>query len=98
YGDPDNVPTSMQQLAEHSLRVLESSPPGSDLQLSWAHAFIGAARSSDHYSLMRALLDGTRAVPGLKVDTDLRWAIVVALAGAGADDGLIDAELVRDPT
>jgi len=98
YGDPDNVPAGMQQLAEHSLRVLEASPPGSDMQLSWAHAFIGAARSKDHFSVLRALLDGSKVIPGLKVDTDVRWAIVLGLAGSGADDGLIDQELVRDPT
>ena len=47
---------------------------------------------------MRGLLDGIKVFTGLTVDTDLRWAIVNALAGVGADDGLIDAELKRDPT
>lgn len=98
YGDPDNVAAAMRQLAEHALRALETAAPASDLQLSWAHAFIGAASSNEHYSLLRALIEGTKVFPGLTVDTDLRWAIVMELAGAGADDGLIDAELVRDPT
>src|SRR5207237_10475054 len=35
---------------------------------------------------------------GVKVESDLRWSIVNALAGVGQDDGLIDAELKRDPT
>ena len=47
---------------------------------------------------MRGLLDGIKVFTGLKVDTDLRWALVGALAGVGADDGWIDAELKRDPT
>ena len=47
---------------------------------------------------MRGLLDGIKVFTGLKVDTDLRWSIVNALAGVGQDDGLIDAELKRDPT
>src|SRR6266550_1987070 len=98
YGDPTNADSALQILAEHALRALDGSPPGSDLQLSWAHAFIAAARSPEHLSVVRGLLDGIKVFTGLKVDTDLRWAIVGALAGVGADDGLIDAELKRDPT
>ena len=98
YGDPQHAPDAAQQLAEHALRALDEAPAGSDLQLSWAHAFIGAARSNEHLSIVRGLLDGIKVFTGLKVDTDVRWAIVGALAGAGADDGLIEAELQRDPT
>jgi aminopeptidase N len=45
-----------------------------------------------------------RGLPGLDVDTDLRWRIVAALARSGVvdDDGpqtpFIDAEAQRDPT
>ena len=98
YGDPTNADSALQILAEHALRALDGAPPGSDLQLSWAHAFIAAARSPEHLSVVRGLLDGIKVFTGLKVDTDLRWALVGALAGVGADDGLIDAELKRDPT
>jgi aminopeptidase N len=98
YGDPANAEAAMQRLADHGLRALDAAAPGSDFQLAWAHAFIGAARSPEHLSIIRGLLDGIKVFTGLKVDTDLRWAIVGALAGVGADDGLIDAELKRDPT
>ncbi|TMD43094.1 MAG: aminopeptidase N [Chloroflexi bacterium] len=98
YGDPANARASLEMLAQHSLRTLDAAAPGSDFQLAWAHAFIGAARSPEHLSIVRGLLDGIKVFTGLKVDTDLRWAIVGALAGVGADDGLIDAELKRDPT
>src|SRR5947208_356169 len=77
---------------------LAEAPAGSDLQLAWAHAFISAARTPDHLSVVRGLLDGIKVFTGLKVDTDLRWSIVNALAGVGQDDGLIDAELKRDPS
>src|SRR5205814_755576 len=86
YGDPTNADSALQILAEHALRALDGAPPGSDLQLSWAHAFIGAARSPEHLSVVRGLLDGIKVFTGLKVDTDLRWALVGALAGVGADD------------
>ena len=98
YGDPANAEPALRVLAEHTLRALDSAAPASDVQLTWAHAFISAARSPEHLSIVRGLLDGIKVFTGLKVDTDLRWAIVGALAGVGADDGLIDAELKRDPT
>src|SRR5207237_1048615 len=59
---------------------------------------LSAARTPEHLSFVRGLLDGIKVFTGLKVDTDLRWSIVNALAGVGQDDGLIDAELKRDPT
>src|SRR6267143_235595 len=98
YGDPTNAETALKFLSDHALSALDGAPAGSDLQLTWAHAFISAARSPEHLSVIRGLLDGIKVFTGLKVDTDLRWSIVSALAGVGADDGLIDAELKRDPT
>ena len=98
YGDPANQDIALKTLADHSFRALDDAPAGSDFQLAWAHAFISAARTTDHLSVVRGLLDGIKVFTGLKVDTDLRWSIVNALAGVGQDDGLIDAELKRDPT
>ena len=99
YGDPDNVPQADQALAEHALRTLDGAAPGSDVQLTWAHAFIGAARSEEHLAVLSGVLDGIRVFPGLTVDTDLRWSIVMALASAdAANEPLIEAELTRDPT
>jgi aminopeptidase N len=98
YGDPANAQALLKTLADHALRALDRAPAGSDLQLAWAHAFISAARSDEHLSVVRGLLDGIKVFTGLKVDTDLRWGIVGALAGVGAGDSLIDAELERDPT
>ena len=98
YGDPANQDGGLETLADHSFRSLDEAPAGSDFQLAWAHTFINAARSPEHLSVVRGLLDGIKVFTGLKVDTDLRWAIVNACAGVGQDDGLIDAELKRDPT
>ena len=58
------------------------------------------ADSREDLAFARGLLDGSVEVPGLKVDTDLRWQIVGTLAASGVHDGqaLIAAELERDPT
>ncbi|MDQ6884535.1 MAG: aminopeptidase N [Candidatus Dormibacteraeota bacterium] len=99
YGDPGNVAAAEQAFAEHALRTLDAAEAGSDFQLSWAHAFIGAARSEEHLAVLAGILDGIKVFPGLAVDTDLRWSIVMALASAdAANEPLIAAELKRDPT
>ncbi len=98
YGDPANQEAALEILADYALKALDDAQPSSDFQLAWAHAFISAARSREHLSVVRGLLDGIKVFTGLKVDTDLRWSIVNALAGVGADEELIDAELKRDPT
>ncbi|MDQ3897536.1 MAG: ERAP1-like C-terminal domain-containing protein, partial [Actinomycetota bacterium] len=71
-----------------------------DRQLIWARHFLSVADSAEDLAYIRALLDGTEEVPGLAVDTDLRWQMVMTLASVGADDegALIEVELQRDPT
>jgi aminopeptidase N len=99
YGDPANRTAALEELASTAEREARSAEAGSDHQLAWARAFIGAAESGPHVALARGLLDGTEELKGLAVDTDLRWHIVTSLAAAGAADaGLIDAELERDLT
>src|SRR5256885_14635714 len=66
YGDPANQDSALETLADHSFRVLDDAPPGSDFQLAWAHAFISAARTPEHPSVVRRLLDGIKALTGLK--------------------------------
>ena len=99
YGDPSNVKEARQTLAEYALKALDGAAPGGDFQLAWAHCFIGAARSEEHLAVLSGVLDGIKIFQGLKVDTDLRWSIVSALAGLGAGPAdVIEAELKRDPT
>jgi aminopeptidase N len=100
YGDPGRRSTARADLAAAARTGLDAAEPGTDRQLIWARHFLSVADSADDLAYARALLDGSVEVPGLAVDTDLRWQIVMALASVGADDdgALIDAELDRDPT
>ena len=99
YGDPANRDAARLKLATRALAALKEAEPGSDLQLLWARAFIANARTDEHVATVKGLLDGSATVPGLAVDTDLRWLIVQSLAGLGVvDGGEIEAELERDPT
>jgi aminopeptidase N len=80
-------------------RLLEEADPGSDHQLTFVRAYAGAAHSDEGLDELERLLDGSLAIEGLTVDTDLRWSILTGLAKAGrADEEQIAAELRRDNT
>ena len=100
YGDPANRAAAHASLAAVARAELGAAAPGSDRQLIWARHLFSVGEAPDDLAYARALLDGTEEVPGLAVDTDLRWQMVMALAAEGADDdgALIEAELERDPT
>jgi aminopeptidase N len=99
YADPAWAPEGWVQFADLAATGMRGAAPGSDFQLAWARAFAAAARTPEQLRLLRALLDGSQVVPGLEVDTELRWGFLqglVALGGAGDSD--IDLELERDNT
>jgi aminopeptidase N len=98
-GDPAWVPAGKEQLAAAAMRLLRAAEPGSDHQLAWAVLLGSTARSAEQLDLVAGLLDGTADVPGLAVDTELRWTLLGRLAATGrAGDAEIDAELERDST
>ncbi|WP_241384128.1 aminopeptidase N [Rhodococcus sp. CH91] len=99
HGRPD--------FANRLLELARESEPGSDHQLAFVNALTTAHLSPWHTEVLEELLGadpGTVGLPGLVVDTDLRWRIVQALAAAGEVDAdgvqspFIDAEAERDPT
>jgi aminopeptidase N len=98
-GDPRWVPVGKQQLADAALPLLRAAEPGSDRQLAWAQLLGWTAVSAEQLDLLAGLLNGDAEVPGLVVDTELRWALLRRLASTGrAGDAQIDAELERDHT
>ena len=80
--------------------LLMAAEPGSDHQLTFARAYAAAAALRAGTSpTSQGLLDGSLVIDGLDIDTDLRWALVIGLARAGAaDEARIDEELERDHT
>ncbi|HEY0487680.1 MAG TPA: aminopeptidase N [Mycobacteriales bacterium] len=99
YVDPSWAPEGWTLLADTALSTLEAGEPGSDAQLQWSRAFADAARTPGHLARVAGILDGSVTVPGLAVDTDLRWYLLQALAAGGAaDEPEIAAELARDNT
>jgi aminopeptidase N len=99
YGDPEWAPTGRTALANAAYDALQTAEPGSDLQLAWARALGAVTIVPEHLDLLQGLLDGSKEVPGLSVDAELRWHLLYRLVVLGrAGDDAIDAELERDPT
>ncbi|MFE9254631.1 aminopeptidase N [Streptomyces sp. NPDC006879] len=99
YADPSWRETGLATWTEATRTHLSNAAPGSDHQLAWARAFAAAARTDEQLDFLAALLDGSRAIEGLAVDTELRWAFLERLAATGrADEQAITAELERDRT
>ena len=99
YAAIGNRDSYNDRLAEAMLEAAQSAQAGSDHQLAYTRAFVGAARTDEHLATVAALLEGSTTWPGLEVDTDLRWFLLHRLVVAGRlGDEAIDAELAGDDT
>jgi aminopeptidase N len=108
YADPAwACANGWPSFADRLLDLARESHPGSDHQLAFVNALCTSVLQLNHVAVLATLLDNEPAevnLPGLEIDTDLRWRIVTALAASGDIDGdgiespFIDAEAQRDPT
>jgi aminopeptidase N len=74
---------------------VRTAPAGSDVQLTWAKAWVAA---STDVPALTGLLEG-KAPPGVTVDTELRWHVVRRLAVRGPLSAAdVAQELARDAT
>ncbi len=108
YVDPDWARSQgWPAFADRLLELARGAQAGSDHQLAFVNALCSSVLSTRHVEVLADLLDhhpDDLGLPGLSIDTDLRWRIVTALAAAGDIDAdgpetpFIDAEVQRDPT
>ncbi len=82
------------------LRELAGSAlPGSDAQLQLVSAFAGYAHRNEDVVWVRGLLEGSAALDGLAIDTEMRWTLLTSLTTAGhAAESEIEHELQQDDT
>jgi len=99
YADPSWRAAGLAQLATGLRSLMLEAEPGSDRQLAFARAFVSVAISADDLDLLAGLLSGEQTVPGLVVDTELRWHLLGRLVSRGAaGEAAIEAEHERDRT
>jgi aminopeptidase N len=99
YAAPEHVEGYRRRLSAAVHAALLAAEPGSDHQLAYARALIATAGTDEELTLLAGLVEGTAEVPGLRIDTDLRWSILGRLVATGrAGEEAIEAELARDDT
>ena len=99
YAAADNRAGYLTRYADRMRELAVAADPGSDRQLAFARAFVGAASSATDLDTVAELLDGSLVWDGLAVDTDLRWSMLHRLVTTGVrDEDAITAELDRDDT
>ncbi|MGX1857836.1 aminopeptidase N [Dietzia sp. NPDC055340] len=103
YADPDwAAATGWKTFSRAMLEAARAAEPGSDHQLAFLTALCACPIGADQCRALETLLDAgadEAGLPGLVVDTDLRWTALTALVAAGAEDSeRIDAELAADDT
>jgi aminopeptidase N len=99
FGDPANRSTVREAVATTAWETLSAAEPGADHQLTWMRAYIAAVDGEPGLERLEHLLDGGETVPGLGIDTDLRWMIVARLAGSARNAAArIDVQLAADDT
>ena len=97
YSAPTKRDSARLKVGNAYEQMVKAAAAGSDHQLQYARNFTSFASSAEHNDLIKELLDGK--LSGLKVDADLRWTFVIALAERGLmDKGALAAELLKDNT
>ena len=99
FADPAWAAEGRSRFADAAIDAARSAAPGSDHQLAWVHAVIGAATSGEQVAFLSGLLDESQPLEGLVLDTDLRWALLQALVARGVKGSEdIDTESAQDAT
>lgn len=99
YVDPQTRDAARNRVADGLWSLAQQAEAGSDSQLQFVTAFASAASTPQHAEVVRALRTGETALPGLEIDADLSWTLLVSLAASGAVSAAdIDAALAADNT
>jgi aminopeptidase N len=100
YADPDWALGARARFGDLAIANARAAAPGSDHQLAWVHALLNAGAGGDEQlDFVAGLLSGEQQLPGLAVDTELRWLLLRVLVGAGrAGEDEIAAAAAEDPS
>ncbi|WP_028938594.1 aminopeptidase N [Pseudonocardia spinosispora] len=91
--------TGWPQFSSALLDIARGAEAGSDAQLVAVNALTSGVLDAATLDVLAGWLAGTDSLPGLVVDTDLRWRLLLALVAHGrAGEAEIAAEHERDRT
>ncbi len=99
YVAPNRRAETIEHVGDQLWVLAQQAEAGSDSQFQFVKFFANLASTPAHVTVLQGLLDGSSSLPGLEIDTDLRWELLEGLVLNGAA-GLaeIDAALAKDNT
>jgi len=99
YVEPSTRAATIAQVGDSLWELATAAEAGSDAQFQFVKFFANIASTPEHVATLSGLRDGSVALDGLAIDTDLGWEILEGLALNGAvGDAEIDAALAADNT
>ncbi|WP_018156446.1 aminopeptidase N [Demetria terragena] len=99
YVAPGYQDATVAKLTAALRDLTRQAEPGGDAQLQLAQAYAGLASSEADTTIVRGWLEESDPLPGLAVDTEMRWTLLTSLAAAGVVGAeQITAERDRDST
>ncbi|UWF78518.1 aminopeptidase N [Microbacterium neungamense] len=99
YVAPESRAAAREKVADRLWALAQEAAPGGDNQLQFVTAFANSLVTPEHAGIVGRLRSGEETLPGLEIDADLSWQLLVGLATVGATDTqAIDAALAADNT
>ena len=99
YADPATRDAARERVAEGLWALAQDAEAGSDSQLQFVTAYASAASTPAQWERVAQLRSGAQELPGLEIDADLSWALLVSLAAGGVVSAAeIDEALAADNT
>ena len=99
YVAPERRDATRERVADALWSLAQGAEAGSDSQLQFVTMFAAAAATRAQWETIQALRGGELTLPGLEIDTDLSWSLLVSLAAGGlATAEQIDEALAADNT
>jgi len=99
YVAPEHRDEVVTEVGDALLKLARAAEAGSDAQFQFVKFLASVATTDEQLAAVQALRDGSEALPGLDIDTDLDWELLIALvAGGKAGSEEIDAALAKDNT
>ncbi|WP_061233221.1 M1 family aminopeptidase [Leptospira noguchii] len=88
YLKKENREEWSKRLNDLSKKFLSDPSIQEEEKIVWYRMLEGTSRNADQLSYLRNLLDGKVTIPGIKIDQERRWNILIRLSAFGEKDAL----------
>ncbi|UOG35026.1 M1 family aminopeptidase [Leptospira noguchii] len=88
YLKKENREEWSKKLNDLSKKFLSDPSIQEEEKIVWYRMLEGTSRNADQLSYLRNLLDGKVTIPGIKIDQERRWNILIRLSAFGEKDAL----------